>query len=233
MSGSRCFRGGIRGVVELAILSTIEKEIGFGIPIQEMFDLVVGTSTGNKLPFVTHVNGRLGADDGEGGIVALGVFERRWTLTEAKRRFQSLARQAFSLRRALSVPVLSAMIQPFCDYKYKTSGIEEALKESFGEEFMFGQLRDRPEDAVGDQVKVGVVTCIEGRYQPCLIANYSRNPVASSEEGALLPPMTPSYSQHADPIYRRLPPERRPTVQGLSNLASVSAAIHIYCFLRY
>ena len=34
-------RGGVRGIVELAILKAIEGEIG--IPLQRFFDLVVGT----------------------------------------------------------------------------------------------------------------------------------------------------------------------------------------------
>lgn len=38
--------GGIRGIVELALLRALEKEIGLGVSISEMFDLVVGTSTG-------------------------------------------------------------------------------------------------------------------------------------------------------------------------------------------
>jgi hypothetical protein len=38
--------GGIRGIVELALLRTLEKEIGLGVQISELFDLVVGTSTG-------------------------------------------------------------------------------------------------------------------------------------------------------------------------------------------
>ena len=38
--------GGIRGIVELALVKAIEREVGLGIEIGEMFDLVVGTSTG-------------------------------------------------------------------------------------------------------------------------------------------------------------------------------------------
>jgi patatin-like phospholipase/acyl hydrolase len=38
--------GGIRGIVELALLQALEKEVGLGVPISELFDLVVGTSTG-------------------------------------------------------------------------------------------------------------------------------------------------------------------------------------------
>jgi patatin-like phospholipase/acyl hydrolase len=36
-------RGGIRAVIQLEILALIEQRIGLGIPIQEFFDLIVGT----------------------------------------------------------------------------------------------------------------------------------------------------------------------------------------------
>ena len=35
--------GGIRGIIELAVLRTIEKELGGLIPVQNFFDLIVGT----------------------------------------------------------------------------------------------------------------------------------------------------------------------------------------------
>lgn len=37
------YSGGIRGIVELEILRQIEKELGGGINIQSLFDLIVGT----------------------------------------------------------------------------------------------------------------------------------------------------------------------------------------------
>ena len=38
--------GGVRGIIELVILQKILDEVGFDIPIQELFDLAIGTSTG-------------------------------------------------------------------------------------------------------------------------------------------------------------------------------------------
>ncbi len=38
--------GGIRGILELTILQKVVEEVGFDIPIQELFDLAIGTSTG-------------------------------------------------------------------------------------------------------------------------------------------------------------------------------------------
>jgi patatin-like phospholipase/acyl hydrolase len=38
--------GGIRGIVELSLLKALQDEIGLSLPFGEMFDLIVGTSTG-------------------------------------------------------------------------------------------------------------------------------------------------------------------------------------------
>lgn len=39
-------RGGVRGILELAILKEVVNAVGHDIPIQELFDLALGTSTG-------------------------------------------------------------------------------------------------------------------------------------------------------------------------------------------
>ena len=38
-----CPRGGIRGIAVLEVLQHTEEELGEGIPIQDFFDLIVGT----------------------------------------------------------------------------------------------------------------------------------------------------------------------------------------------
>jgi hypothetical protein len=153
-------------VVELKILSKIEEAVGFGIKIQELFDLVVGTSTG--------------------GIVALGVFDKGWPLSHAIQTFRDLATTAFRCRRALRIPIYSSLAVPFCAFKYESAGIVEALKSSLGEDFLFGQAKggSGATSLPCDQVKVGVVSCLDSRFQPCLLANYSRNP--SGSEGKCL-----------------------------------------------
>ena len=40
--------GGIRGIVELEVLSAIQKAMGNKIPLQACFDLIVGTGYGVK-----------------------------------------------------------------------------------------------------------------------------------------------------------------------------------------
>jgi hypothetical protein len=52
---------------------------------------------------------------------------------------------------------------------------------AFEDDYLFGQTKNRRKS--GDQVKVGVVAQIEGRNQPVLIANYSRNPIDKQDDG--------------------------------------------------
>jgi patatin-like phospholipase/acyl hydrolase len=41
--------GGIRGIVELALLQSLDATVGLGIPIRDLFDLIIGTSTGTRV----------------------------------------------------------------------------------------------------------------------------------------------------------------------------------------
>lgn len=40
--------GGVRGLVELAILEKLERRVGLNLHVREMFDLIMGTSTGDS-----------------------------------------------------------------------------------------------------------------------------------------------------------------------------------------
>ncbi|KAF5622001.1 calcium-independent phospholipase A2 [Fusarium sp. NRRL 52700] len=155
--------GGVRGIVELCVLRQIERHIGYGIAIHELFDLVVGTSTG--------------------GIVALGVFHQRWSTDDAINRFRALAKRAFTLRLGLGNTFIKAIAQPFYGFLYTSEGIEQSLQDSFGGSNLFGaSFNQRNRTSGRDWVKVGVVSCLQGRNQAKLIANYSRNPRADNDE---------------------------------------------------
>ncbi|KAJ3563826.1 hypothetical protein NPX13_g8067 [Xylaria arbuscula] len=115
------------------------------------------------------------------GIIALGVFEKDWDLVDAVNKFKDLVKKAFAKRRRAKV-TFSIITSLFCEHKYKTSGIETTLKEAFGKGYLFGQLEGEGRTS-GDRAKVAVVTCTSGRFQPCLIANYNRNPAAKLQDG--------------------------------------------------
>ncbi|KAK1829692.1 hypothetical protein QBC39DRAFT_125502 [Podospora conica] len=155
--------GGIRGVVELVILAQLMEQIPFEIPIQHLFDLVIGTSTG--------------------GIIALGIFEMGWTPKRAIDEFRNLARQAFTKKLPLRVPIIKYIAEYFYTSQYESIGIESALQSAFGPHaYLFGQAKKTSTHDRGDDVKVGVVSCLKGRDQPCLIANYNRNPGSNSAD---------------------------------------------------
>jgi len=164
------FRGGVRGIIELVILEAILGKVGHGIPVQELFDVIVGTSTGETLsksdPEYTLTL--------EGGIVALGIFKQQWTITEAGERFENLAKRAFSKRTGL-VPLLhlpggNLAAKILCTYLYKSTGIEHALQDAFGRDAnLFGA------SPAGAEVnKVIVVATGEEEEKPFLLTNYNR-----------------------------------------------------------
>lgn len=142
-------------------------EVGHGIPIQELFDLAIGTSTGE----MTSGGGLKTILTVLGGIIALSLFKQNWSVTLARHRFHYLATTAFSRRDLLETPVFRNAARLFCSYLYKSEGIERALTNAFGRGPLFGQRGARAED----KVKVGVVACIEGDRKPYLFANYNRN----------------------------------------------------------
>ena len=114
-------------------------------------------------------------DVSAGGIVALGLFKMNWTISEAIKQFKSLVSTAFSNRELLTVPGFKNVAQIFCSWRYKTEGIEGALRKAFGEHPLYGQTAT----AVGEPIRVGVVAASDADRRPYLFANYSRNPSES------------------------------------------------------
>lgn len=108
--------GGMRGIVILEVLRQVQLELGGRIPIQDFFDLVVGTSTG--------------------GILALGLGIKNWHVDHCMKLFLRLVDQAFTPKFLGGVS--------FGTTKYRTVPLEEALAESFRDEAMFGGVPETP-----------------------------------------------------------------------------------------
>jgi patatin-like phospholipase/acyl hydrolase len=142
--------GGVRGILELIVLRYLQDyiavEIGTYVPIIEMFDLVVGTSTG--------------------GVIALGLAHCLWSVPDAIAKFTDLANKIFVPRRLTTSPFLRYLYS----HKYRTRPVENRYKELFSENelLMSGQRAPRI------KVAVTAVSDISGSYRPYLMANYSR-----------------------------------------------------------
>ncbi|KAL9049151.1 MAG: hypothetical protein Q9162_007370 [Coniocarpon cinnabarinum] len=102
--------GGMRGIVDLEVLRMLQHTLGDRIPIQEFFDLIVGTSTG--------------------GIIALGLGAERWSISECIESFLFLCGKAFTEHKTKSLAHGG---------RYRTTALTEALQEKFdAAKYLFG-----------------------------------------------------------------------------------------------
>ncbi|OCL00524.1 uncharacterized protein K441DRAFT_444104, partial [Cenococcum geophilum 1.58] len=141
--------GGVRGILELMVLGYlqdyVEVELGPDVPVIEMFDLVVGTSTG--------------------GIIALGLAHCLWDIRDSIDKFTDLASKIFSPR-----PLRSRFSRYLYNHKYRTSVVEDAYRNLFSKkELLISGQRASP-----IKVAVTAVSGISGSYRPYLMTNYSR-----------------------------------------------------------
>ncbi|KAI9712097.1 MAG: hypothetical protein M1820_001806 [Bogoriella megaspora] len=149
----RLLGGGIRGIVELEILRLIEEAMGGNLPISIFFDLIVGTSTG--------------------GLIALGLGARNWSVDKCIDRFQSLCHAAFTRRSGSEVPIIGWLVDNYNHSRYETSPLEKALQKAFSkDEFLFGGRR--PAQYSGSFTKVAVIATSAATGNPMVLSNYNR-----------------------------------------------------------
>jgi patatin-like phospholipase/acyl hydrolase len=142
--------GGVRGILELIVLRYLQDyfthELGAYVPVIEMFDLVVGTSTG--------------------GIIALGLAHCLWDIRSSIRKFTDLVREIFAPRPLGTRPFFRYLYS----HKYRSSPVENAYKNLFSKnELLMSSQRASP-----IKVAVTAVSDISGSYRPYLMTNYSR-----------------------------------------------------------
>ncbi|KAK1574621.1 uncharacterized protein LY79DRAFT_364130 [Colletotrichum navitas] len=98
--------GGVRSIVQLAILNEIQQELGRELPLQHCFDLVGGT--------------------GSGGIVALGLVSANWCVSEAEEKIRELMANTFSEKNDPSF--FSLKNQPTC----RSESLAKNIRTAFG-----------------------------------------------------------------------------------------------------
>ncbi|KAI1316415.1 hypothetical protein F5Y16DRAFT_420638 [Xylariaceae sp. FL0255] len=147
--------GGIRGIVPLETLSSAEQRLKPylpGFPIQDLFDLAIGTSSG--------------------GLIVLAIMLQGIRVAKCIQVFRALAGKAFLSRFGRSESIISRalnlLVTLFRDCKYPSRNIENALKEQFGRDAtMFDHS---PAAARGAKVGITMTGVPGGEY---MISNYS------------------------------------------------------------
>ncbi|KAH7009972.1 hypothetical protein EDB80DRAFT_838977 [Ilyonectria destructans] len=136
--------GGIRAIVQLEILRAIEEALGRHIPIQNFFDLIVGTSTG--------------------GIVALGLGVKGWSVSYCKDQFKTICRQAFTPRGFKTLAMVSNKSY------YKTKPLERALQSSFDD---YSPLYGGTKHEKSTATRVAVTSTLASENRPVIFSNYN------------------------------------------------------------
>ncbi|KAL9120659.1 MAG: hypothetical protein Q9187_002784 [Circinaria calcarea] len=125
------------------------------IPISSFLDLIVGTSTG--------------------GLVALGLVAKGWTMETCTKHFNELCEEAFEPRtQGQYWGSIGTLWDAYNHSKYKTKPLEKALKKAYcsavrGNDYVFGGTNTSPSPST----KLAVVTTsISG--DSVVISNYNR-----------------------------------------------------------
>ncbi|KAH7122438.1 hypothetical protein B0J11DRAFT_437907 [Dendryphion nanum] len=147
--------GGIRGIIELEILRSIENVwngMNRRLRIQNFFDLITGTSTG--------------------GLIALGMVVRNWPVENCISNFKELCGKAFTRRVGGNIPLIGWFVNSYNHSMYETTPLHEALQTAFPEnQYLFGGERYNQSET--SSVKVAVTTTIASK-SPMVLANYNR-----------------------------------------------------------
>ncbi len=107
-----------------------------------------------------------------GGLIALGLVAKNWSVEECTRHFETLCKQAFTRRTGSNIPGLAFFIENHHHSRYKTRPLEGALIDAYSdEEHLFGGFR--PHASYGTDVKVAV-TSTSASGSPMVLANYNR-----------------------------------------------------------
>ena len=149
--------GGVRGILELAILEKLLHKIGPALHVRDLFDLIVGTSTG--------------------GIIALGIAMTENTVTSMKEEFKRIAKKTFKTGRAgpgdphKITSSLFILIRIWKSW-YSPNPLRSGLQELFTDQLsMFSSsIQTHKQRAT----RVAVTAAVGIDATPCVMANYNR-----------------------------------------------------------
>ncbi|KAK6522718.1 hypothetical protein TWF281_002154 [Arthrobotrys megalospora] len=110
--------GGVRGIVPIQYLKTLEERLGMSHPIQDNFDLALGTSSG--------------------GLIVLGLLLTGWSISKCEQMFIALAKRAFEPRRSIfTIQAFDRfhklVVSCLQDCRYNSENLEDVLRRCFGQ----------------------------------------------------------------------------------------------------
>lgn len=173
--------GGVRGVVPLEFLGMLQHAIGAACPIQDLFDLALGTSSGMSS---REVNAMAIFTKLIGGLIVLGLFLRRWSIDQCSNIFDALTKQFFRREKSSSTGIMKRVRRVIkcwiSDGCYEVEELEAALRQKFGEQQKVFDHTSHPAST-----KVAVTATLISDAFPVLFSNYNGTMARSKNCGKL------------------------------------------------
>jgi patatin-like phospholipase/acyl hydrolase len=174
----------MRGIVELEVLRAIQYQLGWQLPVQAFFDLIVGTRCVFRVSSLTCPDRY-----STGGIIALAFGVKNWSIKRCIDKFRRLCRIAFTLKVIHTMPLLKYITALKLAPKYRTKPLRDALKSNFGEQPLSGNSgRSR---ASYHSARIAVTATNEAGTKAIIMANYSRKTEQRPGEYEFLRPDRP------------------------------------------
>ena len=141
--------------------------------MQCFFDLIVGTRLVSLASLLGEISKILMTNDcSTGGLIALGLAAKNWSVEECTRYFEDVCKNAFTRRNGSNIPGIGWFIENYNHSKYETRPLEDALISAYSEkEYLFGGARHYASH--GSEVKVAV-TATSAAGSAVVFANYNR-----------------------------------------------------------
>jgi hypothetical protein len=105
-----------------------------------------------------------------GGLIALGLGVKEWSLNECTNKFTSMCDNAFTPREFHDIPIFNTLATLNHKSRYKTKPFEETLRKTFEEDLLFGGHCDTERY----QRKVAVVSALNPGRRAAILTNYNR-----------------------------------------------------------
>ncbi|CEI60194.1 hypothetical protein FVEN_g6376 [Fusarium venenatum] len=195
--------GGVRAIDEIVILQEIQKVLGHQIPVQNFFDLIVGSGTG--------------------GIIALGLGVKRWSVADCRDHFRSLCKQAFSPRIVKSLSSVSTRS------RYKTKPLEKGLKSAFDQ---YSNLYGGSKPDHSTSIRVAVTTTVASENRPAILSNYNTESDHDSMPYKFVRPQDPEWelkTWEAARATAAAPRYFKPFVHTNTGIQYTDGAVHHVC----
>ncbi|EKG09121.1 Acyl transferase/acyl hydrolase/lysophospholipase [Macrophomina phaseolina MS6] len=167
--------GGVRGIVSLELFKALSLARRLPYPIQDDFDLAVGTSSGMKNITVSFV-GTLADPRIVGGLIVLLMFLEGRDVHFCLSTFNTLATRVFQPQRFSKVPMCGWLCEflkaVMANGRYDVTTMEHCLKRVYGK-----RQRLFDSDQTGSSgIKVAVTALSTSNGQLCLMTNYNGGP---------------------------------------------------------